>query len=258
MTRIEITVKGAMAKLKQTGILTSGMRGVEVLFRFDSEWDGLERTAVFKGSGVVRDQPLIQADQTTVPPETLHMAGEPLKIGIEGRSSGGEVVIPSIWCQTGTVYSGASASGDPSFDPGPSVYDDVIERVNGILRTNIEDAVEKHLTEHPPEQGRPGPMGPMGPAGPAGPQGPAYELTEEDKAELVGDVLQELTGGIALKDRQTGTDYAIYMRGGALMIEERTARAGTAESMTMTDRTTGSNYRIYVEAGNLIMEELGE
>lgn len=103
-----------------------------------------------------------------------------------------------------------------------------------------------------------GPIGPIGPEGPAGPPGPVYELTEDDKAELAGDVLQELTGGITLKDRQTGTDYAIYVRSGALTIEERSSRAGTADSMTMTDRTTGASYRIYVEAGNLTMEELGE
>ena len=42
-------------------------------------------------------------------------------------------------------------------------------------------------------EGGAGIPGPQGPAGPQGPQGPAYELTEEDKAEIVNDVLAALS-----------------------------------------------------------------
>ena len=76
MTHINIKISKAVATAEKDGIITTGMVGVPVSFMFDSLWDGLIVTAVFKGSGAPISVPLLGATETVVPWEVLKRPGQ--------------------------------------------------------------------------------------------------------------------------------------------------------------------------------------
>ena len=181
MTNIEIRVNGASAvKVKQEGLLTAGMVGATATFAFDSAWAGLTKTAVFRCGGLVRDVIGVE-DSARIPTEVL-CADADLYVGVEGRSSDGSVVIPTVWVRAAYVYPGANASGDPSVDSELPVWAQIqamigdlaklgtvdksslVAAVNEALRSGggtvsqetIARLVEEYLAENPPAQGEPG------------------------------------------------------------------------------------------------------
>ena len=181
MTNIEIRVNGASAvKVKQEGLLTAGMVGATATFAFDSAWAGLTKTAVFRCGGLVRD--VIGVENSARIPTEVLCADADLYVGVEGRSSDGSVVIPTVWVRAAYVYPGANASGDPSVDSELPVWAQIqgaqgdlskldtvdksslVAAINEVLRsgggTVDEDAiarlVEEYLAENPPAQGEPG------------------------------------------------------------------------------------------------------
>ena len=114
MTNISIDICGAHAhKTGQEGILTTGMVGATVTFAFCcGEWDGLMKTAVFRGSDVTKTKTLTDAT-ITIPPETLRDSGY-LEIGVEGYNVDGSLVIPTVWVSAARIHEGANANGDPA------------------------------------------------------------------------------------------------------------------------------------------------
>lgn len=181
MTNIEIAVMGADARrVRQHGLLTSGMVGATVCFTFDELWDNLSRVAVFRCGSEIRD--VIGAQEAVkIPPEVLLPDGE-LFIGIEGRDKDGSMVIPTVWVRAAYVYPGANVSGDTSTNPELPVWAQIMDMlgnlpelhtldksslvaaVNEVLRSGggnvdpdiIAQAVETYLDENPPAPGEPG------------------------------------------------------------------------------------------------------
>ena len=82
--------------------------------------------------------------------------------------------------------------------------------------------------------------------------------TEDDRAEIIDDVLHELTSGIVMRDQNADKCYAIYVSDGKLAMKECAMRSGASNGITMIDRTTGVSYIIYVSAGKLTMRESEE
>lgn len=112
MTSIHLTATGARLQAEVRGPLTAGMVGIPVTITYDGIWEGLTKTLVCRGGGMLRD--VIGIDtQATVAPEVL-CTGDNLYLGIEGRNSDGTLVIPTTWAYCGPVQEGASASGDES------------------------------------------------------------------------------------------------------------------------------------------------
>lgn len=181
MTNIEIAVMGADARrVRQHGLLTSGMVGATVCFTFDELWDNLSRVAVFRCGSEIRD--VIGAQEAVkIPPEVLLPDGE-LFIGIEGRDKDGSMVIPTVWVRAAYVYPGANVSGDTSTNPELPVWAQIMDMlgnlpelmtqdksslvaaVNEALRSGggnvdpdiIAQVVETYLDENPPAPGEPG------------------------------------------------------------------------------------------------------
>ena len=135
MTNIVFTAIGAEASAVVSGKLTSGMVGVPILFKLDSAWNGLNIVATFIGSGEKICVPLLSNREITVPWEVLVKPNNRLLIGLEGRSNGGTMVIPTVWANAAYVYEGAVADGTESNPPTPSVYDQILESIQaGMLK----------------------------------------------------------------------------------------------------------------------------
>lgn len=135
---VDITVKitGQCVEPQVRGELVSGMVGVPVTFAFDSQWDGLEVTAVFRATGTVRDVALNNSGRTTVPWEVLQWAHTKLEVGVEGRNKDGTVVIPTLWGVVGKISPGAKVSGNPAAEPTPTQYDRLLKEIR-----RVEDSV---------------------------------------------------------------------------------------------------------------------
>lgn len=118
---IQIDVRGADAVIRKQCILTSGTAGVQVRFRFSSEWDQLTKTAVFRAGNVTRD--VVKVDETvTIPHECLAASGVCLQIGVYGTNSDQKVIIPTVWARTNLIRPGVDPSGDPGTDPSLPVW----------------------------------------------------------------------------------------------------------------------------------------
>ena len=177
MTNIVFTAIGAEASAVVSGKLTSGMVGVPILFKLDSAWNGLNIVATFIGSGEKICVPLLSNREITVPWEVLVKPNNRLLIGLEGRSDGGTMVIPTVWANAAYVYEGAVADGTESNPPTPSVYDQILESIRaGML------------------QGEPGPAG----------FSPTIEVTKTDGGNRV--VINDKNGRqeFTVKDGQKG------------------------------------------------------
>lgn len=179
--RIKVTGENAVAT-ERRGRLTSGMVGAKARFSFDSVWNDLTKVAVFRCGCVIRDGLEWDGDSVRIPSEVLVSGGQ-LYAGVEGRNSDGDIVIPTVWAECGTVLEGANASGDPSTDPALPVWAQIqsmigdlnklgtvdrsslVAAINEVLakagggavdEANVERMVEEYLQEHPAEPGAPG------------------------------------------------------------------------------------------------------
>lgn len=139
---IQIDVRGADAVIRKQCILTSGTAGVQVRFRFSSEWDQLTKTAVFRAGNTTRD--VVNVDEiVTIPHECLVAPGVCLQIGVYGTNSDQKVIIPTVWARTNQIRPGTDPSGDPGTDPTLPVWamlEEYVAKLKGQL-TEIEDAL---------------------------------------------------------------------------------------------------------------------
>lgn len=114
--------------------VTSGSVGMEAQFTFSDDWDGLTRTAVFKGSATQIDV-LLTGDTCTIPWEVLQTSGGMLTIGVYGADGSGTVVIPTIWRDVRRIEPGTT----PGYiTPSPATQDELAQ-----IREIAEDAEDK-------------------------------------------------------------------------------------------------------------------
>lgn len=123
--------------------LTSGMlHAVTCMFNFSPDWDGLGKTAVFECGNVVKDQAVLN-NRADIPWECLVAAnvGKHLRVGVYGINGDGDVIIPTVYCNAGDVVErGADPAGDPSIDPSPTVYQEVLAD-NAATRQKADEAI---------------------------------------------------------------------------------------------------------------------
>ena len=150
---IIVKVRDRDIKAAALSPVTTGSVGLPVKFAFDENWDGLVKTAIFRGSGTARDV-MLTSDECVVPAEVLTQSDGPLEIGVRGtkiehdETSGEDVaivVIPTIWCTVDSIRNGAEPSEvDPS-DPEPSWAEQVQQAAATALEKaqSVEDAAER-------------------------------------------------------------------------------------------------------------------
>ena len=165
---IRLSATKAELTITETETITSGAQRVfECAFDTNSDWDGLNRTAIFR-AGTKAVSVLLGDDNTAeIPWEVLQTAGITLRIGLYGTNAAGDV-LPTVWADAGMICTGAYL-GDDAYPPTPGAYEQLVEIAENAekIAQSVRDDADKGAFD-----GEPGPVGPQGPEGPQGPAGP--------------------------------------------------------------------------------------
>lgn len=118
---MQIQFHGISGTLYNQEPLTAGRKGLTISFGFDGSWDGLSKTAVFRGCGRTVDAEIPENGTVVIPAEILSCVGGRPEAAVWGSDQSGDVVIPSRWIPLGQVLAGAklsriSADGDDADD----------------------------------------------------------------------------------------------------------------------------------------------
>lgn len=111
--------------------VTSGsVNAYRVRFEFSRDWDGLEKTAVFRG-GCAERTVLLDGAECTIPWEVLREPGHRLMAGVYGKR-GEELVLPTVWAGLGQILEGVS-SGEAAGPPTPELWEQELARKGDAL-----------------------------------------------------------------------------------------------------------------------------
>lgn len=189
--------KNQLAVRRREPVTSGSVNVYQVRFEFSPDWEGLERTAVFRAGTESRSVPLDDSGVCEIPWEVLASQGRRLTAGVYG-TQGASLVLPTVWADLGAILEGA-APGEASRPPTPELWRQELDKKGDALDYDGQElhlkSGEKILSsveiagggalpvpgppgpEGPPgpqgEQGPPGPEGPPGPQGEQGPPGPA-------------------------------------------------------------------------------------
>ena len=194
MEGIKIEVTGNMARVTRKPMtITSGTVGMPAEFTFDSDWDGLGKTAVFKAGNEKRTVP-IGGGAVTIPWEVLEMPKAWLSVGVYGTNAEGTLVIPTIWENVCVIRAGADAEGDPSADPTPPIWD----QLNAEFE-KLRDAIENG--DFDGAQGKDGAPGKDGVS-------PSAKVTQTDRGAVITITDAKGTTEATLEHGRDGNDGA--------------------------------------------------
>ncbi len=118
MKKLKIAAKDNQLSILSSVELIAGTVGQPCVFFFDDEWILLEKTISYKLGSTVLGTYKLTSDEIVIPAIVLSTAGLPLEIGITGFSNDKSLVIPTAWCQVGTIKSGASVCKNAGDNPG--------------------------------------------------------------------------------------------------------------------------------------------
>lgn len=163
--------------LRQREQLTSGSVNVcPVRFEFSSDWDGLARTAVFRGSGAAISVLLDETGECGIPWEVLRVPGYHLEAGVYG-TRGEAVVLPTVWADLGKILPGTTP-GENGKEPTPDLCAQILSAANeaAAAAASVRKDADAGLFAGPAgPRGVQGPQGEVGPEGPRGERGPQGE-----------------------------------------------------------------------------------
>lgn len=101
--------------------VTSGSIGVyHVRFCFSPDWDGMNRTAVFRAGGRTVSVLLDETSLCTIPWEVLVVEDCMLSVGVYGERDG-NLVLPTVWTNLGTIHEGVRP-GIGAHPPTPDLW----------------------------------------------------------------------------------------------------------------------------------------
>ncbi len=125
VTENEITVVSCPA-------VTAGTVGLTVEFQFDTAWDGLEKTGVFRVNGKTMDV-INMGSAAIVPWELLRAPGCRLYVGVWGSNADGSVQIPTLWADLGVIVPGADPLADANANPSLPIWQQLSREVEQAL-----------------------------------------------------------------------------------------------------------------------------
>ena len=132
MESIKIEVNGNIAKVVgKPAVITAGTVGLPVEFTYDSDWDGLRKTASFKACTEHRSVDNI-GNETTVPWEVLQKPGARLYVSVHGENEDCSIVIPTAWVSVCLIKPGADPGGDPSADPTQPIWKELMDAIDSL------------------------------------------------------------------------------------------------------------------------------
>lgn len=113
--------------------ITSGSVNVyPVRFEFSSDWDGLEKTAVFQ-AGCMEKTVSLTGGACTVPAEVLsEPGGYYLMAGVCGKQ-GESTVLPTVWANLGLILEGAVTGDAPEPSPPPEGWQEALDSKGDAL-----------------------------------------------------------------------------------------------------------------------------
>ena len=132
----------------QREIVTSGSVNVyQCQFQFDSAWDGLEKTAVFKAGDISISVLLDDLGACNIPWEVFQDAKRTLYAGVYGTKNG-NTVLPTIWASLGEIRQGCEP-GESTQPPTPSVYEQILAEIGNLdnLATSAKDSLVSAINE---------------------------------------------------------------------------------------------------------------
>lgn len=144
--------------VNQREVVTSGSVNVyEVQFQFDSEWDGLEKTAVFRAGDCTVSTLLDETETCIIPWEVFQDAKRTLYAGVYGTKNG-NTVLPTIWASLGEIKPGVT-QGENTQPPTPDVYSQILQ-----VAKDAEDVAQsvRDDADSGKFNGEQGPTGPQG------------------------------------------------------------------------------------------------
>lgn len=138
---IHVFVRGTRVYGKADTPVTSGTIGRKVRFEFDSNWDGLVKTAVFECGSISICTYLGDATECDLPWEILveENVDKTIVIGVRGYKDD-VVVYPTIYTNIDKLYKGTKIEGEQAAEPTPDLIDQLI-----LTASRAEQAVV-----HPP------------------------------------------------------------------------------------------------------------
>lgn len=161
--------KNMLILRKREPMTSRSVNAYEARFEFSEDWEGLERTAVFKAGSESRSILLDSTGECVIPWEVLTTPGVALRAGVYG-TRGGEIVLPTVWENLGIIQEGA-APGKEAQPPTPGVYEQIVDLATEAKETarSVREDADAGKFDGPP--GPPGPGGPTGPRGDKGNKG---------------------------------------------------------------------------------------
>ena len=166
---IKFSISGQKISILERPDTISYTNELEAEFSFSNEWAGRQKTAIFKRTGIHAIPVLIENDKCIVPKEVLRNCSK-FEVGvIAGNIHTTNIVEVYI---DRTCYNEDAEIPDPT----PSIYDQIIEKLESIIKGG--EGGEGGIGP----QGPAGPQGPQGPEGPEGPQGPAGPKGNDGKS----------------------------------------------------------------------------
>lgn len=153
----KLNVDGNKIRVWNLDTFTSGQVGARVEFQFNSDWDGLSKTAVFEAheprctgehnvvSSVVLDSNW-DGNVCRVPARVLETPGYDLSIGVYGLDASGALIIPTVYAKCGRIARGARTNGAAEdTDPSLPIWGQLqssIGNLNNLNTSNKQSLVD--------------------------------------------------------------------------------------------------------------------
>lgn len=122
----------AQLTVQQLEPVTSGSVNVyQASFTFSEDWNGLDRTAVFRAGTKSRSVFLAEDGQAVIPWEVLEQPNVHLFAGVYG-TQGGHTVLPTVWADLGTILAGVKPR-EQAQPPTPDLWKQELAQKGGSL-----------------------------------------------------------------------------------------------------------------------------
>lgn len=119
--------KNKLSLLEREPVTSGSVNVYEARFEFSEDWEGLERVAVFRAAGAAREVLLDTGGVCVVPWEVLAAPRVRLLAGVYG-TRGGEIVLPTVWADLGSILEGVPTNGEGARPPTPDLWEQELAR----------------------------------------------------------------------------------------------------------------------------------
>lgn len=121
--------KVKLQRIDDETVTSGSVNAYDVYFQFDSNWTGLNKTAVFTAGEIKKSILLDETGYCTIPWEVMQERGRALYVGVYGTSTDAEgvetVVLPTMWADLGDIEEGTTL-GDTATPPTPDIYNQIL------------------------------------------------------------------------------------------------------------------------------------